>query len=86
MTWFDDMAEAMRKRETALNGIERWQEKLKIAENWIADLGTRAPAPVMPAPTATAPEPQPEHAPPAPSPDDSTDATQGSDPNAPVVA
>lgn len=56
MTWFDDMAAVMRRRETALNGVKRWQEKLAMAEADIAKLGAQAPATAEPAP---APQPQP---------------------------
>lgn len=51
MTWFDNMAAAMRARETAMNGVIRWQAKLKNAEDLIAQLGAQAPA------TAATPQP-----------------------------
>lgn len=57
MTWFDDMAAVMRRRETALNGVKRWQEKLAMAEADIAKLGAQAPATAEPAP---APQPAAE--------------------------
>ena len=71
-TWFDKMAYAMRQRETALNGVARWQEKLKNAEDVIAKLGAEAPAATGPtdpttalgyAPAAAAPTQEPANEP-----------------------
>jgi hypothetical protein len=49
---YEDMAQAMRDRQTALNGVERWQAKLREAEGAIeaisaklaANAGTVVPA------------------------------------------
>jgi hypothetical protein len=38
LSWYEDMAAAMRKREVAINGRERWQAKVDEAEAEIAAL------------------------------------------------
>lgn len=46
--WYAATAAAMKKRETALNGIARWQEKLNEAELEIKSLMGLAQAPTEP--------------------------------------
>jgi hypothetical protein len=36
--WYEEMAAAMRRREVAINGRERWQVKVNEAEAEIAEL------------------------------------------------
>ena len=48
--WYAATAAAMKKRETALNGIARWQEKLNEAEAEIKSLMGLAHGPTEPAP------------------------------------
>lgn len=38
LSWFDEMASAMKKRELALAGLSRWQAKVEAAEATIAEL------------------------------------------------
>ncbi len=38
MSWFEDMAAAMKRRELAVNGRDRWQAKVDEAEVEIAEL------------------------------------------------
>jgi len=41
--WYEEMGAAMRARETALNGLTRWEEKVTEAEKRIAELATQQP-------------------------------------------
>lgn len=43
-TWHEKMAEAVRQRQHAVNGILRWQEKQKVAEALIEELTAKHPA------------------------------------------
>jgi hypothetical protein len=43
MTWYDDMAAAMRQRDRCLNAIERWHGALAEAEGKIKLLAADAP-------------------------------------------
>lgn len=58
--WYEEMAGAMRKRETAINGVERWQEKVIQAELEIAELTKSQPtiATAPPAAVFSATEPR----------------------------
>lgn len=62
--WFDEMAEAIRDRDKALAGIERWETKLTEAETKMATLAANSPisapaADPAPAPAAPATVPSP---------------------------
>jgi len=41
---YEDMAQAMRDRQTALNGVERWQVKLREAEANVEAIGAKLAA------------------------------------------
>ena len=41
--WYEEMGAAMRARETALNGLTRWEQKVTEAEKRIAELATQQP-------------------------------------------
>lgn len=56
-TWYEQMGAAMRDREKALAGVERWQSKVREAELAIAVLNAK-PMNLTPS-TTEAPEPEP---------------------------
>ena len=55
--WYADMAKAVRKREIALAGLARWQEKVGVAEEEIKALSAqRSVDPQLPAAASIAAE------------------------------
>lgn len=54
--WYEEIGAAMRKRETAINGVERWKAKVAEAEAEIAELAKQQPTAPVAAPSFSSAE------------------------------